>query len=436
MRHDYDAIVVGSGPGGATVARGLSMAGKKVLLLEKGRDHQNLGTYRGALSIVEKAGFFKSREGVAMLVASSTGGATTVYSASAAMPPPWLASRYGVDLGVYATQTWRELKAAPLPDHLLGDASRRIMETANRLGYDWTPTPKLFDLAKVKTGCRCGASTSLGCACGAKWTARAYIADAQAHGADLITRAECTEVLVKNGVATGVRAALAGKGMHEFRAETTVLSAGGIPSPRLLLKAGIDRAGKNCVIDPTVLLYGISPFKGSATDPLVSVDTWQFCDSHGVRMGTLIDPRLMTYLSLGKTGIKHLAKGRHYDHMVGILVKIKDKPGGWVDREGNVSKALTKDDHEKLAMGTAIAKEILTASGCAADSIVASPVRGAHPSGTCGIGSVVDNNLQTEIRNLFVCDASVFPEALDRPTVITLVSLGKRLVDHLLSGMG
>ena len=36
------------------------------------------------------------------------------------------------------------------------------------------------------------------------------------------------------------------------------------------------------------------------------------------------------------------------------------------------------------------------------------------------------------ITNLDVCDASVFPEALDRPTVITIAAFGKRLCRHIL----
>ena len=35
-----EVIVVGSGPGGATVARELSKQGKDVLLLERGYDHR------------------------------------------------------------------------------------------------------------------------------------------------------------------------------------------------------------------------------------------------------------------------------------------------------------------------------------------------------------------------------------------------------------
>jgi choline dehydrogenase-like flavoprotein len=49
------------------------------------------------------------------------------------------------------------------------------------------------------------------------------------------------------------------------------------------------------------------------------------------------------------------------------------------------------------------------------------------------IGEMLDTNLQTGVKNLYVCDASTFPEALCRPTVLTIISLGKRLSDHILS---
>ncbi len=433
VRKEYQVIVIGSGPGGATVAKELSRAGKSVLLLEKGKDHQNLGTYPGAFAMLDKGGFFKSREGLTLLKATTTGGATTVYSGSAAMPPEWLKARHGVDLTRFAQEAWTELKVGVLPDHLIGDASRRIMDTANAMGYAWEPSPKILDTRKFKNGKCCGANTSLGCTCGAKWTARDYIREAVGYGTRLLSETECTGIVTENGRAVGVET-LSGGVSDRFYAETVVLSAGGIPSPVLLKKAGIEEAGAGCVIDPTVLVYGESPHGGSSTDPLVSVVTWEFYESHGIRLGTLIDPWLMTVFNGVKAGVRSGISAMKYRNLVGILVKIKDEPAGWVNGEGQVSKALTDSDIQKITMGRGIAEDILRASGCREKSLFASPVKGAHPSGTCPIGRVVNRNLETAIANLYVCDASVFPEALDRPTVITLIALGKRLAGHLTGG--
>ena len=49
---------------------------------------------------------------------------------------------------------------------------------------------------------------------------------------------------------------------------------------------------------------------------------------------------------------------------------------------------------------------------------------------------MLDTNLQTEVEGLYVCDASTFPEALDRPTVLTIIGLGKKLSRHLLKKTG
>ena len=45
------------------------------------------------------------------------------------------------------------------------------------------------------------------------------------------------------------------------------------------------------------------------------------------------------------------------------------------------------------------------------------------------------SRLRTEVRGLYVCDASVFPEALARPTVLTILALGRRLARDLLGGV-
>jgi len=54
-----------------------------------------------------------------------------------------------------------------------------------------------------------------------------------------------------------------------------------------------------------------------------------------------------------------------------------------------------------------------------------------HPGGTAKIGDVVDTNLKTKLDHLYICDCSVIPQAWGLPPTLTLISLGKRLANHL-----
>jgi choline dehydrogenase-like flavoprotein len=378
----------------------------------------------------------RSKEGLAMLRASTTGGASVFYSASAAEPPAWLATRYGIDLSPRLDEIRSETGAAVLPEALLGRASVRVMETANKQGYAWERMAKFLDPAKFKNGLCCGANEHLGCRCGAKWTARDYLRDARAAGAVLMTETECEEVLVDAGAAVGVRARSRTGEAAEFRAPRVILAAGGLFTPLLLQRAGIDRAGDGCFMDPTVVVYGEAPFEGNWQDPPVSVVTWEFYDSDGIRIGAIMEPRLLLALNMLRRSPRNLGLPLSYRKLVGIMAKVKDDLSGRVHPDGTVSKRLNENDHGRLSKGMEVATEILRALGCPQKTIVSGEIKGAHPSGTCRIGQVLSDDLETEIRDLYVCDASVFPEALDRPTVMTIIAFAKRLCAHILQEAG
>jgi len=105
---------------------------------------------------------------------------------------------------------------------------------------------------------------------------------------------------------------------------------------------------------------------------------------------------------------------------------------GEVTPEGRIEKGLTPSDRHRLSRAEAVAGEILRRAGCTHDTIFTTPLRGTHPASTARIGRVVNADLETEISGLYVCDASVFPEALCRPTVLTIIALAKRLSRRLL----
>jgi hypothetical protein len=145
-----------------------------------------------------------------------------------------------------------------------------------------------------------------------------------------------------------------------------------------------------------------------------------------------MEPKWMLALNMLKQSPKRLSLALSYRNLIGILVKVKDELSGEVHRDGTVSKALGEPEHDRLNKGIVVAKNILRALECKPQSIVVGEAKGAHPSGTCRIGDVVDKDLRTEIKNLYACDASIFPEALDAHRADHR-RLRQRLSRHLLT---
>lgn len=430
-----EIVVVGSGPGGAGVARRLARAGRDVLLLERGRDWRGsplYGTYPGALLYAERGAFLFSRQGLNIVRPLMLGGATSMYCACSARPRRWWAERWGIDLEPWAEETTRELAIGPLPPELRGEASTRIAQAGAGLGMAWTPQDK-FVQPDRSPDFDCGARCMLGCRCGAKWNAAEFVDDAVEAGAEVWTRARVDRILVEGGAVRGVEGRR-GRRPFSVEAETVVVAAGGLGTPLLLRTAGFDGAGRGLAMDTTVMVYGVGPGGGIGSDPPM---TWSSADDElGVLYSTLIDPWLMYPLIMGLKGPRWSLTWPRWGRTLGVMIKLTDEVSGEVEGDGRVNKGLTTGDRDRLSRAREVAKRILKKAGCDPDTLVTTPLRGTHPSATARIGNVVDTNLETEISGLYVCDASVFPQALGRPTVLTILALAGRLAEHLLAREG
>jgi choline dehydrogenase-like flavoprotein len=425
-----NVIVVGSGPGGATVARQLAREGGNVLLLERGVDYRSrlyYGTYLGALIYADRMSLLFTKEGLNIIRPLMVGGATSMYCGCAAPPPDWLKDKYGIDIDQEVSETVEELGIAPLPPELRGRASTRIAQAAQALGYDWQPQLKFVSPERSRSF-DCGAKCMLGCRCGAKWNAAEYVDQAVAAGAGLVTRARVERVSIQDGRVVGVQGKLAGK-PFTARAETVVLAAGGIGTPRILHASGFAEAGAGMAMDTTVMVYGFVKERGIGNEPPM---TWSWENEEvGYMLSTLIDPWLLYPLITALKGIKYPLYWPRWNNILGVMIKLKDEISGGVFPNGKISKPLTENDRERLALADQVCHQILIEAGADPATIFTTPLRGTHPSGTVRIGTMVDENLQTAIQGLYVCDASVFPEALGRPTVLTIIGLAKRLAKHL-----
>jgi choline dehydrogenase-like flavoprotein len=438
MQHTLqaDVIVVGSGPGGATVARELVRAGKKVLLLERGQDHRPrsyYGTYLGALLYSDRSSLLFTEEGLNIIRPLMVGGATSMYCGCAAPPPSWFKAKYGVDIDTEVSETIEELEIEPLPAELRGQASTHIAQAAQALGYNWEPQLKFMKPARAQHF-DCGAKCMLGCRCHAKWSAAEYVDQAVAAGCELRTGARVERVKMEDGHVVGVEGQFAARGEpFTAHADKVVLSAGGIGTPRILQTsdASLSRqAGQGMTMDITVMVYGTIAGHGNGKEPPM---TWSWENlEEGYMLSTLIDPWLLYPLINSLKGLRYALTWPRWKNTLGVMIKLKDDVSGGVFPNGKISKPMTDHDRPRLQAAEEICHRILIEAGARPETIFTTPLRGTHPSGTVRVGTLVDENLQTEIQGLYVCDASVFPEALARPTVLTIIGLSKRLAKHIL----
>lgn len=420
MRIKADIVIVGSGCAGAAIAKELAQKGKNVILIERGFFYPRVGTHRDGLKFYDRCGLNTSKEGIIIYRTLMVGGTTVASCGNGVITLEKELRALGVDLREEFQEVLSELAVGPLAPRLVGKGTQLIVEAARKVGVHMEPMPKYIDSRKCIS---CGLCV-LGCRTGAKWTSNTHIKEMQRYGGRIITGIEILSVVTHHGRAIG----LVGKMQNQrvrINADTVVLSAGGLGSPRILRKSGIIQAGNRFFVDLFHVTYGILNQRNVqlCREPTMSVVSTQFRDD-GFILSPYVDVPLIYRWLLPK---RRQINAHSIKDVLGIMTKIKDDSTGYLPDTGLFSKFPSSNDVVKLRKGADLAEKIFMQLGIKKRNIFTTRVRGAHPGGTAGIGYVVDRNLRTPVQNLYVCDASVLPESPGAPPVITILALAKRL---------
>ena len=276
-----DMIVVGSGPGGAVVAKELSELGHEVILLEEGPPFKpkDFTPDAGAsmCRLYREAGMRAAR-GKSMfptMQAIALGGGSVVNSAIAVRPPNWVFEKWAetsgisIDMEKFSNSFKRVedfLGIEKTSDDALHERNLLFKKGCDALGISSEPCPRNVKKCKASgecfSGCRAGAKQS---------TDVSYVPAAIRHGSRVYTSVRAEQVVINNRRATEILGHVVepftGKVGYSVRLQARkaiVLAAGCMATPQILMrskgaKGPSGHVGQNLQFHPGGALMGIWP---------------------------------------------------------------------------------------------------------------------------------------------------------------------------------
>lgn len=412
-------IVVGSGAGGAAVAR--KIQGKfNVTVLEAGREFMPFSFNLSILEKLRKTGLFFDEREIQLLFPSmrvrKTGdsmvmvngvclGGTTTLSAGNALRMDKGLKELGIDLEDEFEELYREIPITNNHQDKWQDTTKRLFEICREMDLSPEPLPKFGDYERC-TGCgRC----VLGCRYSVKWDSRVLLKSAQDLGAKIVTGCAVTRVVVEKGSVKGVQAE---RGFYP--ADIVILAAGGFSTPLILRNSGI-QCENRLFVDPVLCVA--AEHEGSLQNRELSMP-------FAIQREHYILSPYFDYLSFFFNKSWRYPAG----DTLALMIKLADSCAGSVDNKG-IKKTLTAVDKERLQEGVRICREILLRLGIKEDGIFLGTINAGHPGGMLPLtrqeAETFHNPRLPE--NLYVADATVLPKSMGNPPILTIMAVAMRV---------
>jgi choline dehydrogenase-like flavoprotein len=466
--------VIGTGAGGAVVAKELAEAGVDVVMLEEGPHHsvdeftarpREMSTllYRDAGQVVTLGNV-----PIVLPLGRGIGGTSLINSGTCfRTPPPVLAmwgERFGLDeltadeLDPYFRRVERELNVSQVPADIAGRNSLVVQRGAEALGWHGD------FIWRNARGCVGSGVCNFGCPTSAKQhVGLTYVPRAWAAGATTYDECRAERIEMSGGRATTVVAATAGGGRLRVECERVVVACGAIHTPLFLARQGLGGGSgelcRNLAIHPAT---GVRALFDEEIDMARGVPQSYFIDEfadEGIMFEGAAGPPDYAAMTFPFSGVKHREMMLQYKHISQFGLMVSDLSRGFVRERGGrveIRYDLNREDAATFKRGIELLCELYVAAGAKA---IYPPVTGVaeltggdleplrrhdvraqdlvlmafHPLGTARADArpehgVVDGDLRVHgTENVYIGDASVVPSSLGVNPQMTIMALATRL---------
>ncbi len=373
---ECDVCILGSGAGGSVIAKLLSGARLRTLILEQGSyDTPETFTqqeYDMTKRLYLDGGTLSTKDlSFTLLAGVGGGGGTVVNWMTCLRPPNWCLQEWEEEYGIaglttptfqgYLDEVERTLRVN-IEESQRNPNNDVLWQGCQKLGYTENADYSVIPRNAYQCQQRCG-PCGYGCVYNGKQsTLLNYLPDAYHNGAQFLFNTKAQHINITNGRATGVDATYHTEKatyLIHIKSRIVILAAGTINSATLLLRSGVNQnAGRGLLLDPTTATASIheKPIQ-TWIGPMQTVNVTKHLNLDGQHHGFWIEAA-PSHPGLSALGLPWLGGRRHKEMMLqtaysaATIILLREKGSGTIriDKHGDPVSEYYLDELDKKHM--------------------------------------------------------------------------------------